>query len=99
MIDKESISEINQHISDSLEQWSTIMLQAYADQWAYRLEYTDNDLMNALYIFNHVAQNIAIKSNYYRNRDDIKQKMDAFKKGVEIGFGFDTVELVKKVKK
>lgn len=97
MIDKEAISEINQHISDALEEWSTIMLQADADQWAVWLDYSDRDLMNALYIFNHVAQNIAIKSDYYDSDKDILDKMDAFKKGIRKGFGIDTIELARRV--
>lgn len=58
----EEIKEINQHISDALEQWQNVMLNADADQWAYHLEYTADDLLGALYIFNHVAQNIGIKN-------------------------------------
>lgn len=28
------IKEINQHISDALEQWQNVMLKADADEWA-----------------------------------------------------------------
>jgi hypothetical protein len=38
MDDKEQIKEVNQHISDALEQWSTTMLVADADEWAYHFE-------------------------------------------------------------
>lgn len=97
MIDKETISEINQHISDALDEWSEIMMGADAGGISYLFEYTDDDLLNAFMIFTHVAQNVAIKNRYYQNEDDIKQKMDALKNGVKIGFDFDTVELTKKV--
>lgn len=97
MINEEIISEINQHISDALEDWSEIMTGADVAEMSYNLNYTDDDLLNAFVIFTHVAQNIAIKKGYYHNEDDIKQKMDAFKNGVKIGFDFDTVELTKKV--
>lgn len=97
MIDKEAISETNQHISGALDDWSEIMMGADACGISYHFEYTDDDLLNAFMIFTHVAQNVAIKNGYYQNEDDIKQKMDAFKNGVKIGFDFDTVELTKKV--
>lgn len=97
MESKEKIKEINQHISDAIEEWSTIMLRADADGWAVWFDYTDRDLMNALYIFNHVAQNIAIKSDYYDSDKDILDKMDAFKKGIRKGFGIDTNELAHRV--
>lgn len=96
MIDKKAISETNQHISDALDDWSEIVMGADACGISYHFEYTDDDLLNAFMIFTHVAQNVAIKKDYYRNEDDIKQKMDAFKKGVKIGFDFDTIELTNK---
>lgn len=95
-MNNEAIKEINQHISDALEQWSDIMLKADADLWAYELNYTDEDLLNALYIFNHVAQNVAIKSGFL-NEKNVSQKMDKFRKLIVECFGFDTVELTKKV--
>lgn len=95
-MNSEVISEINQHISDALDEWSEIMMGADAGGISYAFEYTDDDLLNAFMIFTHVAQNVAIKNDYYQNEDDIKQKMDAFKKGVKIGFDFDTIELTNK---
>lgn len=96
MIDKEAISETNQLISDALDEWSEIMMGADACGISYDFEYTDDDLLNAFMIFTHVAQNVAIKNGYYQNEDDIKQKMNAFKNGVKIGFNFDTIELTNK---
>ena len=60
-MNNEAIKEINQHIRE----WSDIMLKA--DLWAYELNYTDEDLL-ALYIFNHVAQNVAIKSGFLNEK-------------------------------
>ena len=90
------IKEINEHISSALETWQEIMLQADAGEWAYYLNYTDEDLLNALYIFNHVAQNIAIKNGYLADAS-VEEKMAGFRKGIKEGFGFDTVELTRKV--
>lgn len=93
---EEDIKEINQHISDALKQWSDIMLLADSDEWSYRLEYSDEDLFNTLYIFNHIAQNIAIKNGYI-NENNATEKINYFKKSLKETFGFDTIELTEKV--
>lgn len=93
---KEQIKEINQHISDALEQWSSIMAQADADNLAYYLEYSDRDLLNALHIFDHVASNIAIKKGIL-NEENVGYKIRIFKKALEVCFGFNSIELTEKV--
>jgi hypothetical protein len=59
---EEAIKEINFAIRDSLNKWADIMLESEVDQWAYNLNYFPRDLMNAVYIFQHVASNIGIKA-------------------------------------
>lgn len=95
-IDKKEIKEINQHISDALKQWSDIATLADADNWSYHFEYSDEDLFNALYIFTHVAQNIAIKNGYI-NENNATEKIHSFKDSLKETFGFDTIELAEKV--
>ncbi len=96
MNEKEQIKEINQYISDALEQWSAIMVKADADEWAYELEYSDRDLLNALQIFNHVASNIAIKSGHL-NEENVFHKVVRFTQALKYCFGFDSIELTDKV--
>lgn len=57
-----NIKEINQHIREGINQWADIMLTADADKWAEQLCYFPRDLMNAIFIFQHVASNIGIKA-------------------------------------
>lgn len=90
------IALANQEIKDGLAHWQEIMNLADADQWAFFLEYDDADLLNALYIFNHVAQNIAIKKGFL-NMDNAEQKMRWFCESIEECFGFNSVELTKKM--
>lgn len=73
-----------------------MLLIADVDEWAYYLDYSEEDLLNALYIFNHVAQNIAIKKRYI-TEDNAEEKMAKFREGIKEGFGFDTIELTNKV--
>lgn len=93
---KEQIKEINQHISEALDEWSKVMVEADANNWAYHLEYSDEDLLNALMIFNHVAGNIAIK-NGFLDEKNVVDKMRVFTKALEDSFGFNSVELTKNV--
>jgi len=62
--EKEALKEINTAIRDGINQWADVMLESEAKQWAYRLDYFPRDLMNAIYIFQHVASNIGIKAGH-----------------------------------
>lgn len=95
---KVSIKKINKEISGALKFWQEMLLLADADLWAYMLDYSEEDLLNALYIFNHVAQNIAIKNGYF-TEENIAEKMAKYRQGIKEGFGFDTIELTNKVLK
>ena len=95
-MNKNDIKEINKHISDALEQWCCIMNESDAKQWAYLLDYSDEDLFNAFYIFNHVAQNIAIKGGHI-NFENAERNMNQFRSAIKECFGFDTIELTNKV--
>lgn len=93
MNEKEYIKEVNQHISNALEQWSTIMWVAEADEWSHYLNYNYNDAFNAIKICVHVLQNIAIKSGYIKNEDDAIERSIAFRKAVKDFCGLSTNEL------
>jgi hypothetical protein len=96
MNNEKEIEEINTHISDALSQWSEIMLHADADNWAYNLNYSDEDLLNAFFIFNHVATNIAIKNGALTGENAVS-KMYRLRDAIKNCYGFDTVELTNKV--
>lgn len=55
-----SIREVQVHISDALEQWSYIMNKFDADGTAFLLHYSENDLLNIVYMFDHIVSNIGI---------------------------------------
>lgn len=92
----EKIKIINQAISEALGRWFDIMITADADGWAYLLEYSDEDMLNALFIFNHVWQNRAIK-NGVLNTENATEMMEKFKGMVMDVFCIDTIELTNKV--
>lgn len=58
---KDKIQQVNEGICELLADQAKIMLISDADEWASRLNYNTSDLMNAIYIFQHVASNIGIK--------------------------------------
>lgn len=92
---REQIKEINQHISDALEQWSTTMLVADADEWAYYLNYSDQDALNAIFIFSHVLSNIGIKNGVLNDKNVI-EKSKELRKVIKDYCGLDTVEITRK---
>ena len=57
-----ALKEINTAIRDGINQWADVMLESEVKQWACRLDYFPRDLINAIYIFQHVASNIGIKA-------------------------------------
>ena len=62
--DKENganFAEANVKIRDGIGMWAEIMLMSEADGWAYKLNYFPRDIMNAVYIFQHVLSNVGIK--------------------------------------
>ena len=61
---QKAIKEINQAIRDGINQWADIALETEAKQWAVELNYFPRDLMNATYLFQHVASNIGIKNGH-----------------------------------
>ena len=59
----DSIGEVQAHISGALDDWANIMLGIEANQKAFLLHYTEKDLLNAIYIFEHIITNVGIYNN------------------------------------
>lgn len=97
MSEEEQIKEINDAISDGIEQWSDIMLESEANNWAFLLNYTQTDLMNASYIFQHVLSNIGIKNGRIdeTNADEFGKRL----RQIVIDMtGFDPYEIAEQMK-
>ena len=91
------IAEINQNIRDGVNKWADIMLESEVDQWAYNLNYFPRDLMNAVYIFQHVASNIGIKAG----RIDEKKAEEYGKRLRQLVIdmtGYDPADIVSQMK-
>ena len=61
MTDKQ-VKYINDGIRSGLDSWATVALAMEVMNEAYRMDYSSRDLMNATYLFQHVASNIGIKA-------------------------------------
>ena len=94
--DKTTIKEINKHISNGLNQWATVLTMADADEWAFFLNFSVEDVFNALLIFNSIAQNRGIKSGHL-NEVNAQQKGSAFKDAIKDFCGIDPAALASKV--
>ena len=97
-MNKEKIKEINNHISEALEQLAAIMVTAEADEWSYLLDYSEKDALNALTIFNHVLSNIGIK-NGTLNEENVLNSAQKLCHLVKDLIGIDSIELTNRVLK
>ena len=59
---EKKLAKVSQYISEGINHWADIMLQAYADQCAYYLDYFPRDIINAVIIYQHICSNIGIKA-------------------------------------
>lgn len=59
---KPNILKVNEDLREMMNTLADMMLMSEADQWAYLLNYYPRDIMNAVYIFQHVVSNVGIKS-------------------------------------
>lgn len=69
---KEELREINKHISDALKQWANICRMSDAKDWSYEYEFTEDDVKNAVHIFNSVIANVGIKKGLITEENAFK---------------------------
>jgi hypothetical protein len=93
---EEKIKEINTHLSNGLKHWAEVLIMADADEWAFFLNFSDEDVFHALLIFNSIAQNRGIKSGHL-NEVNAQQKGSAFKDAIKDFCGIDPATLAIKV--
>jgi hypothetical protein len=93
-----SIREVQAHISGVLREWADIMLDIEAHEKAHLLHYSEKDLENAIYIFEHVLANIAIHNGSItpKNIDKATEMGIDLREYVKKYTGLDTREIVKR---
>lgn len=96
MNNKETIKEINQHLSESLDECSEILLESDYNGWGAYLDFNEDDLLNILQIFTSIWSNNAIKRGIF-TEDNVTQKMELFKDTINNVFGVNTVKLTDSV--
>ena len=92
-----SVREVQIHISDVLKEWADIMLEIEARDKAYMLHYNEQDLVNAMYIFEHVLSNIAIHNGSITPEtiDKATQMGEDLREYVKKYTGLDTHKIAK----
>lgn len=58
------VKKVNDNVRMGLGLFADALIIAEADRWAYRLRYSAQDLMNASFLFQHIASNIGIKAGH-----------------------------------
>lgn len=94
-----SVREVQVHISDALREWTNLMLDIEAHKKAHLLHYNEKDLVNAMYIFEHVLSNIAIHNGSItpQNIDKATEMGNDLREYVQRYTGIDTREVSKNV--
>ena len=97
-MEKDNISKMQSTMSEIMELLANNMVSydAQAEEISSHFRYTEEDLWNALAIFNHVWSSYAIHSGAF-NMDNAYEKMSQFKRQIEATFGVNTFELTDKV--
>jgi hypothetical protein len=92
-----SVREVQVHISDTLKEWADIMLDIEAHQKAHLLHYREKDLVNAMYIFEHVLANVAIHNGSItpKSVDKATEMGVDLREYIKKYTGLDTREIVK----
>lgn len=68
----EELREINKHISDALKQWANICIMSDAKNWSYEYEFAEDDVINAVHIFNSIIANFGIKKGLITDKNAFK---------------------------
>lgn len=88
-----SISEVQAHISSALDDWANIMLDIEANQKAFLLHYDEKDLLNAIYIFEHIITNVGIYNNTIKDGEMAFLMGKELREYVKKFTSIDTIEL------
>lgn len=93
-----SVREVQVHISDVLREWADIMLDIEANEKAHLLHYNEKDLVNAMYIFEHILANVAIHNGSItpHNVDKATEMGKDLREYVKKYTGLDTHEIAKR---
>ena len=89
---EQRIAEINKHIRDGINDYADIMLEAEVKNWAVELNYFPRDIMNAVYIFQHVLSNVGIKNGHI-NAEKAVEFGNRLRELVKDMTGYDSVEI------
>lgn len=94
----DSIREVQAHISAALSDWSYIMNDIDANEKTHLLHYSEKDLFNILYMFEHVMINVGIHNGVI-NEDNATAMGSELREYVKKCTNIDTIELANKVLK
>lgn len=63
-VTSETIKKVNDNVRMGLGLFADALIISESERWAYRLRYSAQDLMNASFLFQHIASNIGIKAGH-----------------------------------
>lgn len=93
---KESIAAAKHEMSESFWEWSKILIEADAKEWAFYLDFDKKDLFSTFNIFWRVWNNYAIK-NGILTEGNVEEKTKMLAKAIKDCFGVNTIKLTKEI--
>lgn len=92
----EKIATAKREMSEAFWEWSDILIEADAKEWAYFLDFDKKDLFSTLNIFWRVWSNYAIKNGIFKSSNAAEKAKNLFKAIVDC-FGINTVKLTEEM--
>ena len=92
----EKIATAKSEMSEAFWEWSDILIEADAKEWAYFLDFDKKDLFSTLNIFWRVWGNYAIKNGIFKS-SNAGEKAKILVKAIEECFGINTIQLTEEM--
>ena len=89
-MEEQLLKEIEQHCRESLAMWSEVLSSANEQGWGAYLDFTHQDIMNAVTVMTSMCTNYALKSGKISTVEDASAIGEALHSFMLNYFGIDT---------
>lgn len=86
---KNQYKEIENQLRKSLEFWSDVMTESNDNGWGIELDFSNEDVFNAVNIMNTICCNVAIKNGSVATEKDADKVGENLKHLLNVCFGID----------
>lgn len=90
-------ADVEKKMSYLLNNASYFCATVESERWDVNVDYSEDNLFDALLIMTHVWQTVAIHSGQFATPQDAEDKMSKFREAIIDCFGIDPAELARKM--